>query len=253
MSVFNKTYAGFYDSLYGDKDYKAECAFLEKIFKKYKAVPRSILDLGCGTGAHDVLLTRKGYKVTGVDRSAHMLSLAREKAAELGLSVEYLLGDISRLNLKRKFGAVISMFAVMGYQTTNEAFSAACKLARQSLKPGGVFIFDCWNGFAVLQDKPTIKIKKIPAPDGSQLIRHTTPEFDFMRHLVHINFRTQKVVRGKIIEDVKESHPMRFFFPQEIKYFLESAGYKKVDFYPCFDHGKALTENTWNMVIVAKN
>lgn len=252
MSVFNKTYAGFYDSLYKEKDYKGECAFIEKVFKKYKVAPRSILDLGCGTGAHDVLLARKGYKVTGVDRSAHMLGLARKKAVELGLGVEYLQGDISRLNLKRKFGAVISMFAVMGYQTSNEAFAAACRLARQSLQPGGVFIFDCWNGFAVLQDKPTTKIKKIPAPDGSHIIRHTAPEFDFMHHLVHINFRTQKVVKGKIVEDVKESHPMRFFFPQEVVGFLASAGFKKVDFYPCFNTSRKLSQTDWNMVVVGR-
>jgi len=252
MSVFNDAYAGFYDSLYGDKDYEGECDFIEKIFKKYKMVPRSILDLGCGTGAHDVLLARRGYRVTGVDRSAHMLKLAGKKAEERGVEIEYIKGDIRRLKLKRKFDAVISMFAVMGYQTSNSAFAAACSLARQNLRAGGVFIFDCWNGFAVIGDKPSAKTKKIKMPDASSLVRHTTPEFDFKAHLVRINFRTRKLCKGKIVHEAAESHPMRFFFPQEVAYFLEAAGFRKVDFYPCFDLSRELTERDWNMTVIAR-
>lgn len=251
MSVFNKTYSGFYDSLYAEKDYKGECDFLEKVFRKYKVAPKTILDLGCGTGAHDVILAQRGYKVTGVDRSAHMLGLARKKAANLGLNIDYKQGDISRLKLKGKYDAVISMFAVMGYQTSNAAFSAACKLARQSLKPGGVFVFDCWNGFAVLQDRPVAKTKKIKTETGT-ILRRTIPELDFWHHLVNVNFETGRLVGGKLREVVKESHPMRFLFPQEIAQFMQAAGFKKVDLYPCYSLTKSLTEADWNMAVVGR-
>jgi len=57
MTVFN-AYASSYDGLYRDKDYEAECDFLEQIFARYARAPiRTILDLGCGTGGHALALT----------------------------------------------------------------------------------------------------------------------------------------------------------------------------------------------------
>jgi predicted TPR repeat methyltransferase len=50
-------YARFYDNLYSDKDYAAECRYLEKLFRRHSGRGvRSILDLGCGTGNHDLPL-----------------------------------------------------------------------------------------------------------------------------------------------------------------------------------------------------
>ena len=72
-------YSAVYDALYRDKDYQAETDFLGEVFNKYaKSHPQTILDLGCGSGAHAFGLTRRGYRVTGVDRSERMLELARE-------------------------------------------------------------------------------------------------------------------------------------------------------------------------------
>ena len=50
----------------------------------YNCKPERILDLGCGTGGHALVLARRGYRITGVDRSASMLEIARRKAKEVG-------------------------------------------------------------------------------------------------------------------------------------------------------------------------
>jgi len=107
MNVFEE-YAEYYDILYQDKDYEAECDFLEQIFARYAQHPvRTILDLGCGTGGHALPLARRGYEVTGVDLSEHMLERARQKAAEAGLAISFHQGDIRSLNLGCTFDAVI--------------------------------------------------------------------------------------------------------------------------------------------------
>jgi len=83
--VFGQVYADQYDFLYSDKDYDAECDLLEEVFRRYRdGNVRTILDLGCGTGNHAIRLARRGYEVTGVDRSPEMLAKAEWKAAELG-------------------------------------------------------------------------------------------------------------------------------------------------------------------------
>ena len=76
---------------------------------------KTILDMGCGTGGHALLLAERGYGVTGIDMSESMLSIAKEKARKANISVDLFEGDIREFNTAKKFDAIISMFAVMGY------------------------------------------------------------------------------------------------------------------------------------------
>src|SRR6476660_1914081 len=53
---------------------------------------RVILDVGTGTGRAALLLARGGARVTGVDASNEMLAIARQRAAEDGATVRFLVG-----------------------------------------------------------------------------------------------------------------------------------------------------------------
>ena len=137
IAIF-QNYANFYDIMYQDKDYRAECDFLELIFSQYSNKPiKTILDLGCGTGGHTLILTERGFKVMGIDLSGEMLEISRKKANERKLNIEFIQGDIRNLKLNQKFDAVISMFAVMSYQIANEDLISAFKTGpiRQDSSP----------------------------------------------------------------------------------------------------------------------
>lgn len=250
--VFAEDYACVYDILYRDKNYEKECDFIEALFEKWNYQPKTILDLGCGTGEHAVILTKRGYKVTGVDRSSPMLEIARKKARDKGLEIEFIEGDLTNISLNRKFDAVISMFAVISYQTTNEAVSSVCKLARESLVPGGLFMFDCWHGLAVLKARPSPRIKEVKLNSKEKIIRFTEPTLSTLTHTAEIKFKTWMIREDYLINKIEESHVMRFLFPQEIKYFLEVAGFKEIEFCPFLEFGKLLTEDDWNMTVIAK-
>ena len=143
------------------------------------------------------------------------------------------------------------MFAVMSYQTTNNAIASVCKLARKCLVTDGLFMFDCWHGPAVLTDKPTPRIKEVKSDYGEKVIRFTEPQLDIINHIVKVNFKVWKI-KGNEIQETKETHPMRFLFPQEIKYFLEVAGFRRIEFYPFLEIDRELTENDWNMMVVGR-
>ncbi|MEZ4689336.1 MAG: class I SAM-dependent methyltransferase [Ignavibacteria bacterium] len=53
----------YYDLLYKSKNYKKETDYILKFIRKYKPDAKSILDLGCGTGRHDLLFSRKGFNI----------------------------------------------------------------------------------------------------------------------------------------------------------------------------------------------
>ena len=250
MTVFGNTYASAYDYLYQDKDYEKECDFLEAIFKKYAKKVNTILDLGCGTGGHAIILAKRGYKIAGVDRSSEMLAIARKKAKNAGFKVDFYESSIQDLNLNKKFDAVISMFAVMSYPTKNNELALACKTAKKHLNPDGIFIFDAWNGLAVITDPPTQRVKEVINGD-ERIIRFTNPTIDMLSHTVDTHFKVLKLKGKKLISENNEIHKMRFLFPQEIKYFLEVAGFSKIYFCPFLKPEDPLTEKDWNMTVIA--
>src|SRR5438309_10218919 len=103
--------ADFYDALYASKDYPGECDYLEEIFRRYdQRRVRTVVDIGCGTGGHALLLAGRGYDVTGVDRSPKMLRSARAKAASVPLNgrIRFEEGDLRTLALERTFDAAVA-------------------------------------------------------------------------------------------------------------------------------------------------
>ena len=252
MEVFGKGYASAYDYIYQDKDYEKECDFVEAVFSEFSGKPKSVLDLGCGTGGHALILARRGYRVVGVDRSKNMLDIAKKKAKEAEISIEFLEGDIASLDLQKEFDAVISMFSVMSYQTTNIAISSACETAKKHLSTDGIFLFDCWYGPAVLTEKPSIRVKEVRLNNKEKLIRFTEPVLNIQNHTVETQFKVWKIEDGRLISEITESHLMRFLFPREIKYFLELAGFLEIELCPFPRLGDPLTEHDWNMAVIAR-
>lgn len=251
MSVFG-SYANFYDLLYRDKDYPAEVDFIEALFKKYaNGTVKTVLDMGCGTGGHALLLAERGYSVTGVDRSEAMLSIAEEKAMKINGSAEFSQADIRDFDLNKKFDAVISMFAVMGYQNTNEDFEGALLSAGKHLRPGGLFIFDVWFGPAVLTEKPSDKVLEIENGD-EKVIRTTKARLRFMEHIVEVQFHIMRIKGNTIGEQTEETHNMRFFFPKEIEYLLENNHLEMVDIIPFLYQEDEIDLSTWNVSIIAR-
>ena len=68
---------------------------------------RRMLDMATGTGRAALALAKRGAIVTGVDASREMLSVARTRAADAGLSIEFAEGDAHALAFPdRAFDAV---------------------------------------------------------------------------------------------------------------------------------------------------
>jgi len=251
MSTFQK-YANYYDVLYRDKNYRSECDFLEKIFRKYSTKSiHSILDLGCGTGGHDLILCSRGYKITGVDLSAEMIEVAKRKAKDKKMRINFVRSDIKSINLKKKYDVIISMFAVISYQITNEDIISTFQRARNHLGQGGLFIFDCWFGPAVLAQKPQDRLKIIEK-DNEKIIRFATPVLDILNQTVDVKYKIVKASKNKILDEIDEVHKMRFLFPKEIENYLKETNFRILEICPFRELGKIPTENDWNVTVIAE-
>jgi len=245
-------YSLYYDLLYQDKDYELECDFIEQAFIKYSEKPiHSILDGGCGTGGHAIVLAKRGYEVTGFDKSETMLELAKNKANSSNCTLNLELSDLRTFNLQSRYDACICMFAVMNYLTETRDILDALSSIRKHLNKGSLFIFDFWNGLAVLRILPTERTKTIEN-GRRRIIRIAQPELDALRHICRVNYHLLVFDGSRLIEEVKETHIVRYFFPQEISYYLLQSGFEVLALCPFPELEGKVDENIWNIAIIAR-
>lgn len=133
-----KELAKYYDKISSQKNYEKEVDFIDKILRKYKIKGKKILDVACGTGNHAALLKRKGYQVLGIDVSAEMLRIARKKVS----GVKFLLRDMKKLNLRKKFDVIICLYNTIHYNNNYNELESTLRSFNEHLKQGGVLIFD---------------------------------------------------------------------------------------------------------------
>ena len=68
----------------------------------------AVLDAGCGTGEHALLVASLGLSVLGIDVAETAVTIARKKAADRGIEVEFAAADAFQLErLGRRFETVL--------------------------------------------------------------------------------------------------------------------------------------------------
>jgi len=250
-AVFRK-YAKYYDAIYSDKDYEKETDILEGIFKAHcRTKPRTILDAGCGTGNHAISLASRGYRVTGVDSSEAMISIAKEKVRDKGLTIELRVMDLTELELMEKFDVCICMFAVIGYLTDNENLATALRNIRRHLNPGSLFVFDFWYGPAVLAIRPSSRTK-IVEENGFKLIRAVSPRLDVASHTCESNYYLVVIKDRTVVDEIMESHIVRFFFSQELAHYISESGFELLRISEFLNPSTPPSESSWNAMVIAR-
>ena len=224
MKAFSQ-YAQYYDLLNQQKDYKQEIDYISSLLNKYAPNAKNMLELGCGTGLHAICLAEKGYHITGIDQSVDMISLARDRINTFPNSISNLInfkiGDIRTYSINKSFDVVLSLFHVISYQITNSDLNQSFNTVSNHLKPGGIFIFDCWYGPAVISDNPYKRNKKF---ENDEIIinRQATPQIHPTKNQVDVHFdikiTNKQTGKSNIINEI---HRMRYLFNPEIEQFLK--------------------------------
>jgi SAM-dependent methyltransferase len=135
------TAAEFYDLLYRDqKDYVAEAALLGDVIRAHCPAAATILDVACGTGSHARALIDIGFQVDGVDLEPSFIEQARAKCPE----GDFRLGDMTQLELSKRYDAIVCLFSAIGYARSGPELKSTLAGMRSHLNPGGVVVVDPW-------------------------------------------------------------------------------------------------------------
>ena len=255
MSAFG-AYAQHYDRLYRDKDYSAEADFVHTLAQEFVPGASTLLDLGCGTGMHALLLAARGYSVMGVDRSETMLEVARARLATADRTnaarVQFVSGDARNVRLGKSYDVTAALFHVMSYQVTNEDLFSAFQTARAHTNPNGIFIFDCWFGPGVLSDPPQMRVKRLPAEGGVEITRLTEPHFNPLENRVDIEYTLIAIdSNAGRCQQIHETHAMRYLFKPEIEMLARANGFEVLECCRWLNRQKP-DATCWNACFVAR-
>jgi len=131
----------FKPSLFGEQRWQMAARDAEPLARLLRLKPgAAVLDLCCGPGRFSIELARRGFNVTGVDRTALYLSEARRRAKQQKLDVEFVRSDMGRFVRPGAFEACINMFTSFGYFEDPADDFKVCRHVHKSLRPGGRFL-----------------------------------------------------------------------------------------------------------------
>lgn len=197
---------------------KQDVPVLIKLFKKFGKV-KSVLDVGCGMGRHAYLLSKKGFDCECVEPHPAMVASAKKHYPE----VVFRVNNMQNIKYRNKFDAVVCIFSTIVFNRSNEEVMKTCRNFYHALKKGGIAIIELTNPVSWIQSKSFrthfVDVEK----ENNQKVVYD--EWINTNKQSYVSKRTYYgLIDGKNMgEFTKES---RMFFPLELKFFLESAGFK---------------------------
>lgn len=137
---FNSPY---YYQLYFKRDKKEATDFINKLIDYLKPGSRSfMLDIACGRGRHSILLSSKGFDVTGIDIADESIRIAKEKEND---HLHFFTHDMRLPFWINYFAYAFNFFTSFGYFDTRREHDNALRTIAQSLKTDGIFVIDYLN------------------------------------------------------------------------------------------------------------
>ncbi|WP_227396789.1 class I SAM-dependent methyltransferase [Jeotgalibacillus aurantiacus] len=137
-----ESFALVYDQLMADVPYDSWMAFLVEATGDQGHSAKRLLDVGCGTGEWTLKASEYGYDVTGIDLSSSMLTIAREKAEEAGLKVDFFEMNMTDVQGFEPFDRITIFCDSLNYLETEEEVQKTFANMAVLLKSGGYLLFD---------------------------------------------------------------------------------------------------------------
>lgn len=251
-NAFTKT-APYYDAIYAGRNIESNTRLITTLLRQLlpNDKQRTLLDLGCGTGSYTHAFARLGHKVTGVDRSKNMIRVAKSKASKIETAPTFVVSDILSYNKKGQFDSVVSLFDVLSYMITDHDTTRFFNTVSSQLKPGGVFIFDCWHGPGILSSKPINMTQSYKTSEFS-IIRKKTPTLIRLTNTVRVHHALTIRSKNGLVRRISEDHVLRYYFYPEIVSFASQAGLRIMSWGELGVPLQKATKASWSVYYIAK-
>ena len=247
MASYRK-FAYVYDELMEDMPYPDWIRFARTAWDRY-GMPKTVVDLGCGTGSITIPLVNAGFEVIGIDLSADMLAVARRKmettpqGARLFRegSVRWVQQDMTEWSVPEPVDAVISFCDCLNYLLEEEDIIRTFRRTYEGLKPGGTFLFDVHHPNTLIryeEEQPFVW-------DEPSVSYIWTCERDAYRNEIehHLTIFALEEEQGPgLYRRFEETHIQRAYDPAWMKSELLRCGFREVHIYADFEWVEAVED-----------
>jgi len=237
--LFGEDYLHFYASALGDERSDADTS--AAIDLAGLAAGAHVLDAPCGHGRMAVRMAERGLVVTGVDRSAAFLEVARREAASRGVDVELVEGDLRALPVDGPYDAVVCWFTSFGYFDDAGNLDVLREF-RRVLRPGGVLVLETLSHDAYVRTFTEAPDAIVVDADGDLMVDRNAFDVDTGCIVCH-----RVIVRGA--ERREARFAIRLPTLPEWRRFLADGGFASVGFSDA--SGADVDLETWRVVVRA--
>jgi SAM-dependent methyltransferase len=190
---------------------------------RHKIPATSMVDVACGTGSLALMMSKRGWRVFGIDASERMVGEAREKFKSRRRPVTILRQDMRAIRLPEQVALATSMFDSLNHMLTLKDLSRVFRGVARGLQPGGYFIFDVnnelcfrklWNSTQTVHHRDFTLIMQNRYEPGRKLA------YSFVTVFLRDGDRYERL--GEIVRE-------RCFGREEVRDLLEAAGFEVLE------------------------
>lgn len=227
---FARLYDADYASYFDDLRFYSELA---------RRTDGPIMELMCGTGRVLLPLAEEGYDVTGVDISADMLAIAKERVGDAGLAerVTLLEADIKRGPLPGGFRLVfVAANSFMHLETVGEQL-AALTTVRSSLRRDGLLVLDLFSPHPheLAQNDGRLVLANTFELDGDQVQKFVSTETDLAAQMNYVTFLYDRIAADGRVTRRTLPFTLRWMYRFEVEHLLARAGYELEAIFGSYD------------------
>ncbi|MGN0136253.1 methyltransferase domain-containing protein [Anaerotignum sp.] len=226
MSTY-EAFASVYDLFMEQVEYDQWLNHIHAVWDRLGVKPKTVIDLGCGTGSILLPLAKEGFEVIGVDLSPEMLTEADHKAAEEGLSLRLVCQDMTELELGEKADCILSLCDCMNYLTEDGQLEDAFRSIARHMKKESLFLFDMNTEY---------KFREVlgqnvfgSAEETAAYIWENDYDEEEKINEYYVSFFIEQ--ENGLYERVEEYHYERAYSMEEIENGLQAAGMELMEVY----------------------
>jgi len=215
---------------------------VEKILQLAGIKSGAALDLCCGPGRHIIPLGKRGFQVTGVDRTSFLLEKAQIRAKEESLAIELVLSDMREFSRPQAFDLIINIFTSFGYFEDSNDDLRVLQVVYENLKYGGTFVMDMISKEWLAANYQSVIATKLE--NGALLVQQNEITDDWT--LVKNKWFLLQGLDLRVFNFFD-----RIYSGQELKLLLSAAGFRNVRLYGDLD-GNPYDVHVKRLIAVAR-
>jgi len=254
--AYQRHFAEVYDRLMmEDMPYDEWQRFIREAWSRYDVHPRTVVDLGCGTGRHTVTFARDGLEMIGIDLSEHMLMAAHEHAEEsktaiqaVGGSLRWLQQDMREWGVGREVDAVVCLCDGINYMLSDRDVQAVFQRTYEALRKGGLFVFDVLTQ----HQYETYAAGQPYTYDDDDVAYIWYSDWDADQRIIQheLTMFVQQDEDSELYMRIQEMHEQRAYSVDDLTAWLQEAGFGQIDMFADY-RWERITDRTSRVSICA--